>query len=98
MKTRADSSASLEKVASPPGYDADLSLVDLSARRVIENTWIAGTNAWTPFDGMKACGWPVATVIRGFPVMREGEIISSPRGEPLRFDLVAGREQGAPIG
>lgn len=68
-----------------PGCDADLTLVDLSARRVIRNEWIAGTNAWTPFDGMEAHGWPVATIIRGVLVMRDGGIIPPAVGSPIRF-------------
>src|SRR5690606_32091384 len=32
------------------GYDADFTLVDLNAKRTIENRWIASKCGWTPFD------------------------------------------------
>ncbi len=67
------------------GYDADFSVVDLGARRRIENRWIASKCGWTPFDGREVAGWPVATVLRGRVVMRDGELQGSPVGRPVRF-------------
>ena len=67
------------------GYDADFTIVDLKRRRSIEESWIASPCGWTPFAGMECTGWPVMTVIRGAPVMREDEVIGAPRGEPVRF-------------
>ena len=67
------------------GYDADLTLVDLKARRTITNDWIASKCGWTPMDGKTVTGWPMATVIRGRTVMRDGEVLGEPGGEPLRF-------------
>ena len=67
------------------GYDADLTLVDLKARRTISKDRIASKCGWTPFDGMAVTGWPRATVIRGRVVMREDELIGGPTGEPVRF-------------
>jgi len=67
------------------GYDADLTLVDLSARVVIRHADMATRSAWTPFDGFEAKGGPVATVIRGRAVMRDGEVIAPSLGEPVRF-------------
>jgi len=67
------------------GYDADFTIVDLNARRKIENSWIASKCGWTPFDGMTTTGWPVATIIRGQTVVRDGALIASGHGEPVRF-------------
>jgi dihydroorotase len=67
------------------GYDADFTIADLKARRRIENSWIASKCGWTPFDGMTTTGWPVATIIRGRMVMREGTLVTSGAGEPVRF-------------
>ena len=33
---------------------------------------------------MNVVGWPVATIIRGYQVMREDELIS-PIGQPVKF-------------
>ena len=67
------------------GYDADLSIVDLRATKTITNEWIASRCGWTPFDGMKVTGWPMATIIRGRAVMRDGEVLGKPSGRPVRF-------------
>ncbi|HEX3888461.1 MAG TPA: dihydroorotase [Phenylobacterium sp.] len=67
------------------GYDADLTIVDLKARRTIRHDMMASRVGWTPFDGMEAKGWPVATIIRGTVVMRDDEVIAPHLGQPVRF-------------
>jgi dihydroorotase len=67
------------------GYDADFTIVDLKAKRRIENSWIASRCGWTPFDGMETTGWPLATIIRGICVVREGALAAPGQGKPLRF-------------
>jgi len=68
-----------------PGYDADFTIVDLRAKRTISDRWIVSRCGWTPFDGMKVTGWPVATVVRGAVVARDGQLIGRPSGAPIRF-------------
>ncbi len=67
------------------GYDADFTLVDMNARRVIRAEDQATRCGWTPFDGFEAKGWPLATIIRGQLVMSDGEIVTPSAGEPMRF-------------
>jgi len=67
------------------GYDADLTIVDLKARRTITHAMMATRAGWTPFDGFEAQGWPMATVVRGQVVMRDGEVTAPHLGEPVRF-------------
>jgi dihydroorotase len=67
------------------GYDADFTIVDLNAKRKIENSWIASKCGWTPFDGMTTTGWPMATVIRGQTIMRDGALTAAGQGQPVRF-------------
>jgi dihydroorotase len=67
------------------GYDADLTLVDLHARRRIENAAMASLCGWTPFDGVAVTGWPVATIVRGAAVMQHGEVLATPRGALASF-------------
>jgi dihydroorotase len=67
------------------GFDADFTIVDLKAKKRIENGWIASRCGWTPFDGMATTGWPVATIIRGQPIMRDGALVAAGQGRPLRF-------------
>ncbi len=67
------------------GYDADLTIVDLKAKRTLSHAGMASRCGWTPFDGMEVSGWPMATVIRGRVVMRDGEIVGPSGGAPVRF-------------
>lgn len=68
------------------GMDADFSIIDLSRERLIENSWIASKSGWTPYDGMRTKGWPVATIVRGNVVMRDFETVGRPVGQPIRFN------------
>ncbi|ARJ67284.1 dihydroorotase [Magnetospirillum sp. ME-1] len=67
------------------GYDADFTVVDMKAERTITNDWIESRCGWTPFDGQKVTGWPIATIVRGQTVMRDGQLLGSAAGEPVRF-------------
>lgn len=67
------------------GYDADFTLVDLQRRRRIDDDWIVSPCGWTPFAGMDVIGWPVATILRGHPVMRDDEVLGSPSGRLVHF-------------
>lgn len=66
-------------------YDADLTIVDLKAKRTITHDQQASRCGWTPFDGVEATGWPMATILRGRVVMQDGELIGAARGRPVRF-------------
>ena len=67
------------------GYDADFTIADMNLTREIQNSWIASTCRWTPFDGMKTKGWPVATILRGRAVMRDFAATGAAAGHPVRF-------------
>jgi dihydroorotase len=67
------------------GFDADFTIVDLKARRTIENKWIASRCGWTPFDGVTVTGFPVGAILRGEIAMWDGALQGSARGEPLKF-------------
>jgi len=67
------------------GYDADFTVVDLKAKKKIENSWIASKCGWTPFDGMETTGWALATIIRGQTIMRDRALMASGQGAPIRF-------------
>jgi dihydroorotase len=67
------------------GYDADLALVDLHARREITGDWLASKAGWSPFEGMAVTGWPVRTYLRGQLVAADDELVGEPVGKPVRF-------------
>ncbi len=67
------------------GYDADFTIVDLKAKRVMTADWLAAKCGWSPFEGMTVTGFPLATIIRGDIVMREDELAVKAKGRPVRF-------------
>jgi dihydroorotase len=67
------------------GFDADFTIIDLKAKKTIENSWIASKCGWTPFDGMETTGWALATIIRGQIVMRDRALTLPAKGQPVRF-------------
>ncbi|RME65845.1 MAG: dihydroorotase, partial [Alphaproteobacteria bacterium] len=67
------------------GFHADYTLVDLRRRWRIEESWLASKCGWSPFAGMTVRGKPVGTVLRGMPVMWEGDLAGAPAGVPIRF-------------
>lgn len=67
------------------GYRADFTIVDLKAKRMITNRWIASRCGWTPFDGMTVTGWPMLTVTGGRVVMRDGALQGEPEGQAVKF-------------
>ncbi len=79
------------------GYDADFTLVDMARRETITADWSKSKCGWTPFDGFEATGWPVATLVRGTSIMRDGEIVAKGQGRPVRFaETLEPEASGAP--
>lgn len=68
-----------------PGYDADLTIVDLKRQEVIASPWLKSRAGWSPYEGQRVTGWPVMTYVRGVLAAQEGELVSPPQGEPVKF-------------
>jgi dihydropyrimidinase len=62
------------------GSDADLVVVDLDKERVVRAQDLKGMSDFSPFEGKRLRGWPVATVKAGQIVARDGEIVGPPTG------------------
>lgn len=60
------------------GSDADLVLVDMKMQRVIRGEGLHGKTKWTPFEGWRTRGAPVATYVRGVEAYVDGEAVASP--------------------
>ena len=67
-------------------YDADFTIVDMNKIIEIQNEKIESKCGWSPFNGYKFKGTPVATIINGKIKMKDGNIIGDPEGVPLKFD------------
>jgi dihydroorotase len=62
------------------GSDGDLTIVDLERRGVIRAAELHGKNNLTPFETAATVGGPVAAVVRGRVVARDGELTGADRG------------------
>ena len=67
------------------GYDADLTIVDMSKKVTIKNEMMASKCGWTPFHNHKITGFPVGTIVNGNLVMQDGKILIKSKGKPLEF-------------
>ena len=76
------------------GYDADLVLVDMEQRRVIQDSDTWTRVGWTPFAGRELTGWPMYTIVDGQIVHKReaggplrGTAVAAPgsAGRPLKF-------------
>ncbi|MDR0320084.1 MAG: dihydroorotase family protein [Treponema sp.] len=57
-----------------PGADADITVVDMKMKKKISACDLHSKSKTSPYDGMKVQGAPVATIVRGTFVMREGKL------------------------
>ena len=69
------------------GYKAHFTVVDLKSKKRIESSWLASKCQWSPFEGKRVMGWPVATFLHGQAVMREDEVLGHPSGQEIEFDF-----------
>ena len=67
-------------------YDADFTIIDMNKVIEIKNEKIESKCGWSPFNGHKFKGAPVATIINGKIKMKDGVILGDPEGAPLQFD------------
>ncbi len=58
-----------------PGSDADITIMDPHAERIITAAALHGATDWTPFEGMRARGFAVATVLRGAMIVDDGKLL-----------------------
>jgi dihydroorotase-like cyclic amidohydrolase len=65
------------------GSDADLVVVDLEQERIVRAEDLQGMSDFSPFQGKRLRGWPVATVKAGVIVARDGKIVAKPNGRYL---------------
>lgn len=60
------------------GLDADLVLWDPTRQVTLTNDLMRSAIDYTPYEGMKVTGWPVATLLRGRVAMRDGRVQAEP--------------------
>ena len=66
-------------------FGADFTIIDLNKVIEIKNEKIESKCGWSPFDGYKFKGTPVATIINGEIKMKNGKLLGDPSGKPMLF-------------
>ena len=63
------------------GSDADIAVVDPTARRTLRNGDVLSKAGWTPFDGRPVTGQVVRTYLRGELIAESGKPTDSRTGQ-----------------
>jgi len=58
-----------------PGADADITIVDMNKKKIIRASELHSKSKTSPYDGMEVKGEPVAVIVRGAFVMRDGKLV-----------------------
>lgn len=66
------------KGALRPGFDGDVTIVDLNGSTTIDRATLHGATEWSPYEGWTLRGSVVATVVRGAIVAKDGALLSEP--------------------
>lgn len=73
------------------GYDADIALWDPNKTAALSQAGLHHGADYTPYEGLEITGWPVATMLRGQFVVRDGALVGAKgqgryvaRGQPAR--------------
>jgi dihydropyrimidinase len=56
------------------GYDADIALWDPAKKATLTQADLHHGSDYTPYEGIEITGWPVATMLRGKFVVRDGKL------------------------
>jgi dihydropyrimidinase len=59
-----------------PGSDADIVIFDPNLERRITPEALFQNADYSPYEGMRVRGWPVATLVRGKVVMQHGQLLA----------------------
>lgn len=68
------------------GFDADITIVDLTKEVEIKNEDMASKCGWTPFDGMKYHGQLDYTIVMGNIVVEKGQVNENYFGKPVKVN------------
>ena len=64
-----------------PGSDADLAIVDIENEEEIRSEKLHSISGFTPYEGKKAKGWPILTLLRGNVIYQKGKLLEKGQGK-----------------
>lgn len=60
------------------GSDADLVVVDMDRETTLHNEDVVAKCGWTPYEGLTIQGVPETTLVRGTPIVQNGDVVAEP--------------------
>lgn len=72
------------------GYDADLTIIDLKKRQLVNASELLTKCGWSPYEGRMLRGWPVTTIINGNLVYHKN-VVFDVKGKEVGFSLIHSR-------
>ena len=69
-----------------PGYDADITIIDMNKEKVISNDFMKTKCGWTAFNGKKTKGWVQTTIVNGNIIYDNEELNMDFTGKKVDFE------------
>jgi dihydroorotase len=73
------------KGALRPGGDADLTVIDMTLEKAVDERRLRTKCGWSPFKGRRLRGWPVMTIVGGRIVFDGEQVNNIYKGTEVRF-------------
>ncbi len=67
------------------GYDADLTIVDMKKRKIIEKDWLVSKCGWSIFEGRSVQGWVQGSILGGRKALWDDQVLTQHLGLPMNF-------------
>ena len=68
-----------------PGFDGDVTIVDMEMEKTVENGKLHNKSNWSPFHGWTLKGWPLQTIVGGHLVFDKGVFDSDHHGKEIKI-------------
>ena len=76
------------------GYDADIALWDPARKATLSQAGLHHGADYTPYEGIEITGWPVATLLRGRFIVRDGALVGGTSGRYVSRGSAGARQNG----
>jgi dihydropyrimidinase len=78
------------------GYDADIALWDPARKATLSQAGLHHGADYTPYEGIEITGWPVATMLRGRFIVRDGALLGDTSGRYVSRGSAGVRQSAVP--
>ena len=68
------------------GYDADITIIDMKLKKILSGHKMQSKCGRRAFEGEQITGSPIITIVNGNIVYKDGKIIDTIKGKPVKFN------------